>query len=248
MWQRVLTWRPPGDDPIPGHPEPPAWQAVVDRRAALRRWGQWTAVPLVLLVLVPAVAGYALGGWAARPYVRAQTAVADRAADRPGMPPAAVPPFFAERSPTPTAQPPGDARVLIVPGLPIVFAVPASWPGECTVLEAPGAGSGRAYAWTCDDDRIQVLIAACDPDCSPVRRVALRPDYLPESMTPGDPSTWYAHSETGEGMEHVWSAPPGVLTPAAPAQELYVAVLVRVGAAATPTVARKVVADLRHRM
>jgi hypothetical protein len=30
MWQRVLNWRPPGGEPKPEHPEPPAWQAIVD--------------------------------------------------------------------------------------------------------------------------------------------------------------------------------------------------------------------------
>jgi len=275
MWQGLLNRRLPDPWRMPPESETtPDWREILQRRAVLRRWSWLMAVPMVLALLVPAIGGYLLGGLGAGQIVRLQAAAADRAA-RPSMPATPAAPFAPQRLPVPmplSATPvrvvgsslgPGQARVLSQTGLPIEFMLPTPGEWRCELYQAPGAGSATAYEWGCRVGeagrlpQLQILVAACDPDCPAGRRAALRPYYLPEQLTPSDPSTWYAEAtsdpdifgSTGYelAMEHVWAAPAGVLREDSPPQDLYVAAVVQLPSGQEDE-ARQIINALRTRM
>jgi len=276
MWQGLLKPRLPDSWRMPPESETAAdWREILQRRAVLRRWSWLMAVPMVLALLVPAAGGYLLGGLGAGQVIRLQAAAADGAAARPSMPAAPLAPFAPQRLPLPmpsAATPvtvigssfgPDEGRVFSQTGLPIEFMLPATGDWRCELYQAPGAGSASAYEWGCRAGeagrlpQLQILVAACNPDCPAGRRAALRPYYLPEQLTPSDPTTWYAEATYGPdifgttgyelAMEYVWTAPAGVLREDSPPQDLYVAAVVQLPSGQQDE-ARQIINALRTRM
>jgi hypothetical protein len=275
-WRLPAPWGPAEGWRMPPPTVEPDWRHVYLRRRVLQRWTRAMAIPMALLIVVPVVGGYLLGGLAAGPVARLQAGLADAAAPRPSMPAAARAPFYPRRAPLPMPQPlpspvavvgetfgPGESRVHRQPGLPIEFLLTdEEW--DCVLLRAPGAGSATAFEWECrapargfyQTPTMRVFLAGCEPDCPRGRWAAQRAGFVPAEVTVFDEATWYAVSaedpdQFGRAwydlvMEHIWTAPAGVLAPDSPPETIYVAALARFPVGGDGD-AQKIVNSLRTR-
>ncbi|WP_328416281.1 MULTISPECIES: hypothetical protein [unclassified Micromonospora] len=209
-------------------------------------------VVLVLVVVALSLGGYALGNVVAAPLGRAQAASVDRAVAPVSMPPLPAAPHYPPSTPRPLPSPAGsvagaqfaagEATPFGEPGLPMTVLVPRDTEWRCLAFSLPGVGTASTAEWECSagsDDTtgqesfLRVLLAPCPPPCGPDARTRLRPPFVDRPVRAVDDSTWLADVLTKPDwmgrrtlhllMEHVWTAPAGVLGPGSPAQTLYVA-------------------------
>ena len=182
---------------------------------------------------------------------RAQAAAVDRAVAPVSMPPLPVAPYYPLSTPRPLPSPTGsgtggarfasgEATTLSEPGLPITVLLPrAAW--QCLVFSLPGVGSASTAEWECAEGSVatgretalRVLLAPCPAPCGEDARSRLRPPFVDGPVRAVDDTTWLADFLTRPDsmgrrtlhlmMEHVWTAPAGLLGTGSPAQTLYVA-------------------------